>query len=642
MVWLALAIALPVAAARAQAFLSVPLNLSGTGSATFPSIAVGPSGDIDVVWMDSRSILFRRSLDGGQTFSAAMPAATSNLPSQASQPQIAVNSAGVFVAWAGTNGSGGGDIFFSSFSGGNWSSPLNVSGGHGIAAGSGAPVPHIAVDPAGGVDVVWGQNGAWLWRSRDGGSVQLTSSAMASVSPRIAINSAGHVFVVWENAAPCPTITFARSVDGGLNFADYSVADNLTVSGQPVTGCTSDVQIAARANNTIFLLWANENPQIRDVIVTYATDDNNSFPPSGTSFPETSKTFFNISQTTSYAPQMAIDGGGNIDVVWMGEVSNSDSRLVVYFSRSTDGGKTFTNLPPLTSPPASGAKATGFPQIATESSGAIDVIWQQASVANPGGAYDIVLARSTDGMNFAKSTLNNAPTTQGGTGQLAADGSGNVYAVWQGSSGSGGDVLLNGDSTGLSVSAQFSLSGVKVSVSPASAVINVGGSASFNLSVSSTNSVSGSLTLACGGAPSGVNCSFNPNPTSVPANGSASATLSVSVAVKPSGSAVERNPGEFRQWPGGMPLTIAWVWGIAVAASLAALSAQQRMRSSPRFARMLILTLLLAIAATGMISCGGSTSNGGGGGGSITFPLTLKAQANSGTANMQTISITVP
>ena len=644
MVWLALAMALPLAAARAQTFLTVPVNLSGTGGAAFPSIAVGPSGDINVVWLDSGAILFRRSVDGGQTFSATMTVAKSNLPSQVSQPQIAVNSAGVYVAWAGTNAGGGGDIFFSSFSGGSWSSPpVNVSGGNGIAAGTTAPVPHMAVDLNGGVDIVWGQNGAFFRRFFNGSfssAVPLTTSAMASQSPRIAINSAGHVFVVWENAAGCPTITFARSVDGGVSFADYSVADNLTVSGQPVTGCTSDVQIAVGANNTIHLLWANENTQIRDVIVTYATDDNQSF--SGSNFPESPSTFFNISNTASYTPEMAIDSSGDVNVVWIGDFQLNDNQHVIYFSRSTDGGKTFTNSAPLTSPPASGAKATGSPQIATESSGAIDIVWQQASAANPGGAYDIVLARSTDGMNFAKSTLNNTPTTQGGTGQLAADGSGNVYAVWQGSSGSGGDVLLNGDSAGLSVSAQFSLSGVKVSVSPASAVINVGGSASFNLSVSSTNSVSGSVALACGGAPAGVNCSFNPNPISVPANGSASATLSVSVAVKPSGSAVERNPGEFRRWPGAMPLTIAWVWGIAVAASLAALTAEQRMRSTSRFARVLVLTLLLAIAATGMISCGGSTSNGGGGGGSITFPLTLQAQANPGTASMQTISITVP
>ena len=49
MAWLALTMALPFAASQAQAFLPVPLNLSDTGRAVIPSVAVGPSGEIDAV-----------------------------------------------------------------------------------------------------------------------------------------------------------------------------------------------------------------------------------------------------------------------------------------------------------------------------------------------------------------------------------------------------------------------------------------------------------------------------------------------------------------------------------------------------------------------------------------------------------------
>jgi hypothetical protein len=659
MVWLALAVALPLAAARGQTFLTVPVNLSSTGHGVMPSIAVGPGGEIDAVWLDSTAILFRRSLDGGMTFSPTMRVAATNLPSQASQPQIAVNSTGVYVAWAGTNSGGqGDDIFFSSLLGNasSFSVPVNVSNGNGIASGSSAPVPHVATDPSGGVDIVWGQNAAWFWRSRDGVSVRLAPSPMARVSPRLAINSQGHIFVVWENADPnfpatnCPTITFARSVDGGGSFKNYAVADDLTVSGQHVTGCTSDVQIAVGSSNTVHLLWANENTQIRDVIVTYATDDDNSFG-SNLNFPENPNTnFFNISGTSSYTPEMAIDGSGNIDVVWMGDVSSSNPNRLVYFSRSQNttaqpAGQTFSNPLPLSNQPGANSLAPGFPQISAESSGAIDVIWQQASAANPNSAYDIVLARSTDGINFARTTLNNAPTTQGGTGQIAADTSGNVYAAWQGNTGSGSDILLNGDSAGLLTPAPFSLSGVKVSVAPLSAVINVNGSASFNLAVSSTNSVPGSMTFTCGGAPAGVSCSFNPNPLSISANGTATAALNVSISVKPSASGALRSPGAvFGGWPNGLPVMAARAWVIAFVMLLATWMVARG--ASSRFAQLArgaAFALLLTIAATGMLSCGGSTnSGGGGGGGSITFPLTVQVQSNSATANMQPISITVP
>ena len=107
-VWLMLLAAVPGAALNAQTFLTAPINLSATGSGSMPAIAVGPGGDIDVAWRDSGRILFKRLANGGQTFSATMTVATTNLSSQASQPQIAVNSAGVYVAWAGTNSGGGG------------------------------------------------------------------------------------------------------------------------------------------------------------------------------------------------------------------------------------------------------------------------------------------------------------------------------------------------------------------------------------------------------------------------------------------------------------------------------------------------------------------------------------------------------
>jgi hypothetical protein len=463
--------------------------------------------------------------------------------------------------------------------------------------------------------------------------------------------------VVWENAASCPTITVGRSTDGGASFSDYSVADDLTVNQQRVTGCTSDVQIAVGASNTIHLSWANENPQIRDLIVTYATDDASSF--SGPSFPETPSTFFNISSTASYTPQMAVDASGNIDVVWMGDFQQNGAPQAVYFSRSTDGGKSFGTPMALTSPPSSGANA-GFPQIAVEASGAIDVIWQQASATNPSSAFDIVLARSTDGVNFAKTTLNSVSTAQSGTAQIAADASVNVYASWQGSSGSGSDVLLNGDSSGLKVSGSFSLSAVTASVSPASAVINVGGSATFSLSLHSTNLVPGAVSLACGGVPSGVSCSFNPSSLTLDANGTASSTLGVSVSLKPSASLAQRGPSSnFGPQPDGPLATVAWMWGIGfvlltmilvakpLIAKTSELSEQSPSRGALRhkcadLARAFALTLLLAAAAAGMQSCAGGTQSGGGGGGSIRLPLTLQASSNSATTNLQTITITVP
>jgi len=661
MAWLAFTMALPFAASRAQTFLPVPLNLSNTGHAAVPSIAVGPSGEIDVVWLDAGAILFRRSADGGQTFSSTMTVATTNLPSQASpgsqaaQPQIAVNSGGVYVAWAGVNAAGSGDIFFSSVASGgtSWLSPVNVSNGSGMAAGKSAPVPHMTVDPSGGVDIVWGQNGAYFARSTNGtsfsGAVQLTASAMASESPRIVIDPRGYVYAVWANADPnCPSMTFARSTNLGGTFQTYPVSDVLTVGGVQETGCASKVQIALGASNTIHLLWANDSP-IQDLLTTYQADPGG---PSFAGFGESAEQGFqNLSSTSSFTPQMAIDANGNINVVWIGDYQQNGGPPAVYFSRSTAGGAngSFSNQQPLTAPPASGLP-TGFAQLVAEPSGAMDVIWQQASAANPGVAYDILLARSTDGATFQKFTMDSAPTSAANTGQIAADAKGNVYVVWLGSAGSGGDVLINGDSQGITTPPPFNLAEVSATASPASATISVGGAASFAVSLQSTNTAPGSVTLECGGAPAGVSCTFTPASVSLSANGSGAATLKVSVSVKPAATAALPGPaGRVGAGPQGITeAQEARMWAIRFMVFVMLLIAARHEESRiGRYARGLAWSLLLAAAVTAMVSCGGAASssggNGSGGGGSsVTFPLVVQGQANSGSTNLQTISITVP
>jgi hypothetical protein len=487
----------------------------------------------------------------------------------------------------------------------------------------------------------------------------------------MAIDPRGFVYAVWANADPnCPSIIFARSTSPGGNFVTYQVSDILTVSGGgQEQGCASHVQIALGSKNTIHLLWANDSP-IQDLIATFQTDDGVS---SFAGFDQsTEQGFQNLSGTSSYTPQMAIDGNGNINVVWIGDFKTNGAPHVVYFSRSTGGGQsgtfcggqqsTCTTPPVLTSPPPSGAKATSFPQIAAEPNGAIDVIWQQASATNPDNAYDIVLARSTDGASFKQFTLDNSPTVTANTGQIAVDGNGNAYIAWLGNSGSSADILLNGDSQGLTPPPPvFSLSGVTASVSPVSTVINVNGSATFNLSVRSTNAVAGSLAFSCGGAPAGVTCTFNPNPLNISANGSASVMLNVAVSVKPMAAAAGDPTGRFGPTPKSMPMVSVWMWAIGTMTFCAMVIARRRNAAGLRlqrsshwgaqghgaaaFARPLALMLLLAALATGLASCGGSTNSGGGGtggGGSITVPLTVQAQSNSATASLQTISITVP
>jgi hypothetical protein len=142
MAWVALAMGLSVGAGRAQTFLPVPLNLSNTGHAGTPAVAVGPGGDINVAWLDSGSILFRRAPDG-KTFSSTMTVGASD---GSSQPQIAVNSAGVYVAWAGAS-----NIWCSGMANRAYTISPAVTGSNRLGIYDREPARGIAIDVSGGV-----------------------------------------------------------------------------------------------------------------------------------------------------------------------------------------------------------------------------------------------------------------------------------------------------------------------------------------------------------------------------------------------------------------------------------------------------------------------------------------------------------
>ena len=86
--------------------------------------------------------------------------------------------------------------------------------------------------------------------------------------------------------------------------------------------------------------------------------------------------------------QMAIDSQGNIFVLWTLVISGSSD---VYFSRSTDGGVTF-------SPPQNISNCNcdpNFAYIALDGSGNIDVTWSPYPPVFGGGSNQLVFTRST-------------------------------------------------------------------------------------------------------------------------------------------------------------------------------------------------------------------------------------------------------
>src|SRR5262249_445238 len=208
---------------------STPKNLSNTSRFPFnPRIFVGSDNNINVVWEDDTpgnlDIFYSHSTDGGSTFSTAIN--ISNDSADSSSPQVATDAAGnVFVVWESDTGAPG-ILFSRSLDGGNtFSAPVMLSTNTG-----GSIAPQFAVDPVGNINLVWeddilSASDISFSRSQDHGATfsapkSLSHNVGNSNSAMISVDLSGNINVVWENDSPGNfDIFYTRSTDGGQNFS---------------------------------------------------------------------------------------------------------------------------------------------------------------------------------------------------------------------------------------------------------------------------------------------------------------------------------------------------------------------------------------------------------------------------------------
>lgn len=130
----------------------------------------------------------------------------------------------------------------------------------------------------------------------------------------------------------------------------------------------------------------------------------------------------NISRNADFSttPQVAADGAGNIYAAWEDDTANNANIL---FTRSTDGGKTFST-------PKNLSNTSGFssnPRVAIDAHGVIYVAWEDDATGN----LEIFVSQSSDGgLNFSTPTNVSNDPADSEDPQLAVDAFGNVDVVW--------------------------------------------------------------------------------------------------------------------------------------------------------------------------------------------------------------------
>lgn len=177
----------------------------------------------------------------------------------------------------------------------------------------------------------------------------------------------------------------------------------------------------------------------------------------------------NISNNSdfSFTPQVSVDSAGNIFIVWE---DDTDTNANILFSRSTDGGVTFST-------PQSVSHTSGFsfnPRIAVDAHGAINVVWEDDSPGN----LDVFFSRSTDGGTTFSSPIDlSADAADSANPQVATDATGNIFVVWE------------NDTAGLGILFSRSIDGGLTFSAPVFLSTNMGGSVSPQMLVDLTGNI---------------------------------------------------------------------------------------------------------------------------------------------------------
>ena len=713
------------AVAQGQTFKITNVTSNSASKASFPTMVVDGSGTLNVARIDSvNGIQFARSTSaaGGTALGAPVTIPGSNgqaLP--AFQPQIAVFlNAGptphIEIVWAALDPASTSrpptyDVFASrsdqsGAAGSFTTTPIAISTTP--TTPTGVPLadsPRLSFDTTGAVNIVWGQNNVWISQSVDGIHfpnppipLMPANTPVDTGGPRIAVDAAGNIFVAWTDESGknqagsyCTgeviangsvtngsggnfwiNETFPSSALGGplnisaTNTRNLSINDWKGPSSKfPLGffGCSYDnLGLFLDGGGRLHLLWSDDSP-FEDVL----TSENHGNRADGFtlfSFP------INLANVPAASPSVAVDKNGSFYVVWSGGPTGGTGSEGTFFSRSDDGGSTFTS--PALKISSSGAVSPAFPQVAVDSNGNVNVAWEQPTAALKGDGSDmfnVFFARSNDRGNTFPTVLQvstspsvfcfkNPPPPQGdgtlpttadvstcGTVRIGVDASSTPDMVWV--SQASGSAIADMDFA----TATFPTG----SISPSSASLSASNaSANFTVTVSQAG-FPGPITFSCINAdtgaalPSWLTCTFNPQP--LDPTQSNTDTLKISRVGTPTSSMFLSAPSSRNLPAYSRPLA----WSTALTALLLMtmtilVVGRRRERSAAVLLRGLLLMMLTVTLAAGLVSCGGGTSSngistsgsggtGGGGGSSITMHVAILAQSGGSTTNLGTVTI---
>ena len=176
-------------------------------------------------------------------------------------------------------------------------------------------------------------------------------------------------------------------------------------------------QIAVDAAGNIYMAW--EDDTANNILFSHSTDGGATFLPT-----PTAKQVSN-SLGCSFNPVMAVDAAANINIVWEDSPDCRFRTSNIFFSRSTDGGITFSTPTNLSA--TMNTALFSVSQIAVDTAGNINVVWESDT-----GNLAIWFSGSRDGgATFSSPKMVSTNTGGSFNAQIALDKNGNINVVWE-------------------------------------------------------------------------------------------------------------------------------------------------------------------------------------------------------------------
>ena len=347
------------------------------GSSQVPAVAIDSDDHIHVIWADNtpgnREIYYKRSTDAGTTWSTAKRLTWT--PGFSYFPAIAIDSGNaIHIVWYDDT-PGNYQIYYkkSTDGGTTWNAIKRLTWNSGMSCD-----PTIATDSTDGIHIAWydyppySDAEIYYKSSTDAGTTwstakRLTWTTGESLSPAIAIDSTGIIYVAWsdlitESFVDQTEIYGSRSTDGGMT---WSGAQRLTWT----SGYTYYPAIAAGSGSHFHIICTDRTPGNYELYHKRSMDGGIAW---------NAPKRLTWTPGSSDLPAVAIDSDDHIHVIWPDDTPGYHE---IYYKQSTDEGTTWNTMNRLTWTPGS----SYLPAVAIDSSGAIHVVWQD----NTPGNYEI-------------------------------------------------------------------------------------------------------------------------------------------------------------------------------------------------------------------------------------------------------------